>query len=155
MNLKKALIPLALTALLALAAAPVLASEIVNPATAGTAELRAQVDPTYTVVIPASMTEDKSLKAGTNTIGTLSTTSLNLEPGTRLTCALSGDTLTRENGVETLAYNAHFGTDQAAKTTTLAESASVDVNVEVDSARLAQATAGTYKGTLNFTLSVQ
>ena len=147
MKIKKALIPLALTALLAFGAAPVLAGDIISPATTGTADLRAQVDATYTVVIPASMTEDKSLKGGTNTIGALSATSLNLEPGTSLTCTLSGDTLTRENGVETLAYNA--------KTTTLAESASVDVNVEVDSARLAQAKAGTYRGTLNFTLSVQ
>ncbi|ARD66540.1 hypothetical protein [Eubacterium limosum] len=155
MKIKKALIPLALTALLAFGAAPVLAGDIISPATTGTADLRAQVDATYTVVIPASMTEDKSLKGGTNTIGALSATSLNLEPGTSLTCTLSGDTLTREKGVETLAYNAHFGADQTAKTTTLTESTAIDVNVEVDSTRLAQAKAGTYRGTLNFTLSVQ
>ena len=81
MKIKKALIPLALTALLAFGAAPVLAGDIISPATTGTADLRAQVDATYTVVIPASMTEDKSLKGGTNTIGALSATSLNLEPG--------------------------------------------------------------------------
>jgi len=161
MKIKKALvplaliIPLALTALLAFGAAPVLASAIESPATTGTAELRAQVDPTYTVVIPASMTEDKSLKGGTNTIGALSATSLNLTPGTHLTCTLSGDTLNRDNGKETLPYNAHFGADQTAKTTTLAESTAIDVNVEVDSTRLAQAKAGTYRGTLNFTLSVE
>ena len=55
MKLKKCISALAITALLALSAAPVLAGDIISPATTGAADLRAQVDPTYTVVIPASM----------------------------------------------------------------------------------------------------
>ena len=156
MKLKTLTTTLALTALLAFAAAPALANEI-NQDTLdgkGTAELRAQVDPTYTVVIPASMTEDQSLKGGVNAIGNIKTTRLNLEPGTRLTCALTGDTLTRQNSSETIAYNAYYGTDKTAKTITLDETTDTAVNVDVDNNHIAAARAGTYKGTLTFTLSI-
>ena len=154
MKLKTLTTTLALTALLAFAAVPALANEITSPATTGTAELRAQVDPTYTVVIPASMTEDQSLKGGTNAIGNIKTIRLNLEPGTRLTCALTGDTLTRQNASETINYNAYYGTDKTAKTLTLDENTDTVVNVDVDSSSVAAAKAGTYKGTLNFILSI-
>lgn len=154
MKLKTLTTTLALTTLLAFAAVPALANEITSPATTGTAELRAQVDPTYTVVIPASMTEDQSLKGGTNEIGNIKTKSLNLAPGTHLTCALTGDTLTRQNASETIAYNAYYGTDKTVKTLTLDETTDTVVNVDVDSSRIAAARAGTYKGTLTFTLSI-
>lgn len=154
MKLKTLTTTLALTTLLAFAAVPALANEITSPATTGTAELRAQVDPTYTVVIPASMTEDQSLKGGTNAIGNIKTTRLNLAPGTRLTCALTGETLTRQNASETIPYNAYYGADKTAKSITLDETTDTAVNVDVDNNHIAAARAGTYKGTLTFTLSI-
>lgn len=154
MKLKTLTTTLALTALLTLSASPALANEIASPDTTGTTELRAQVDPSYTVVIPASMTQDQSLKGGTNAIGNIKTIRLNLAPGTRLTCALTGDTLTRQNASETIAYNAYYGTDTTAKSITLDDTTDTAVNVDVDDSHIAAAKAGTYKGTLTFTLSI-
>lgn len=155
MKLKTLTTTLALTTLLAFAAVPALAGEIISPATEGSAELRAQVDPTYTVVIPASMTEGQSLKGGINEIGNIQTTHLNLEPGTRLVCKLTGETLTREKGTETIDYSAYFGADTTAKSITLTENTDTAVNVDVDNSHIAAAKAGTYKGTLTFTLSIE
>lgn len=149
MKMKKTIQTLALAGLLCFCAAPAMAAENI-----GNTELRVQVDPTYSVIIPASMAENQSLKAGINAVGTLKTGHLNLEPGTRLSCTLSGDKLTRQNDTESIAYKACYGSDKTAQSTILTENSETAVSVELDSAALAAAKAGVYKGTLNFSLSI-
>lgn len=99
MNLKKALIPLALTALLTLAAAPALAAEI-NQDTAqskGVTNVTASVDTTYTITIPDSdtlkfekLTGTAEEAARTKTFN-VSAKGVTLEPGKQLNVTVSGE----------------------------------------------------------------
>ena len=98
MNLKKALIPLALTALLALTATPALATGI-NQDTAqskGDTSVTASVDTTYTITIPDSDTlKFQNLKgtseetARTKTFD-VSAKDVTLEPGKQLNVTVAG-----------------------------------------------------------------
>ena len=102
MNLKKALIPLALTALLALTATPALATEIEQGTVAptytntGDTNVTASVDTTYTITIPDSDdlkfqklkgTSDEAARTKTFDVSAKDVT---LEPGKQLNVTVSG-----------------------------------------------------------------
>ena len=98
MKIKKALIPLVLTALLALAATPALATEI-NQDTAqskGDTSVTASVDTTYTITIPDSSTlKFEKLKATSDEAArtktfNVSAKGVTLEPGKQLNVTVSG-----------------------------------------------------------------
>ena len=102
MNLKKALIPLVLTALLALAATPALATEIEQGTAAptytntGDTSVTASVDTTYTITIPDSdtlkfekLTGTADETARTKTFN-VSAKGVTLEPGKQIKVTVSG-----------------------------------------------------------------
>ena len=102
MKIKKALIPLALTALLALAATPALAANTITQGAAptytntGVTNVAASVDTTYTITIPDSDTlKFQNLKgtseetARTKTFD-VSAKDVTLEPGKQLNVTVSG-----------------------------------------------------------------
>ena len=103
MKIKKALIPLVLTALLALAATPALATEIEQGTAAptytntGDTSVTASVDTTYTITIPDSdtlkfekLTGTAEEAAHTKTFN-VSAKGVTLEPGKQLNVTVSGE----------------------------------------------------------------
>ena len=102
MNLKKALIPLALTALLALTATPALAANTITQGTAptytntGDTNVTASVDTTYTITIPDSDTlkfenlKGTSEEAARTKTFDVSAKDVTLEPGKQLNVTVTG-----------------------------------------------------------------
>lgn len=156
MKIKKNIQVLTILAVVALAAVPAQAAGTPGPGTSSTS-LRARVEPTYTVVIPTSMTDEQSLKAGVNDIGEVKATALRLEPNTNLTCTLQGDTLNLVNGQQsdTVPYNAYYNDVSNVKTTSLSLNTPVPVKVAVNKDDLDKAKAGTYTGSLNFVMEIK
>lgn len=156
MKILKTIQALTILAVLTLAAVPAQASGTPG-SSAGSSNVRAQVEPTYTVVIPTSMTEEQSLKAGVNAIGEVKATVLLLEQGTQLTCTLQGDTLKRMNGRpgDVIPYNAYYNDTLSVKTTSLALNQSVPVTVAVEQGDLDSARRGKYTGSLNFVIEIK
>lgn len=153
MEIRKTIRTLGVLVVLALAAVPAYAAG----ASDGSIDINARVTPTYIVVIPTSMTDKQSLKAGVNDIGEVRATTLRLEPNTQLTCTLQGDTLKRMNGQpgDVIPYNAYYNNTSGAKTTSLTPDNSVPVKVAVDQEDLSSARRGTYTGSLNFVIEIK
>lgn len=153
MEIRKTIRTLGILVVLALAAVPAYAAGTSD----GSIDISARVTPTYIVVIPTSMTDKQSLKAGVNDIGEVRATAFRLEPNTQLTCTLQGDTLKRMNGQpgDVIPYNAYYNNASGDKTTSLTLDNSVPVKVAVDQEDLSNARRGTYTGSLNFVIEIK
>ncbi len=150
MKLRKTILSLAMVSLMAASLAmPALAADSSQSLTITT-----QVTPTYTVVIPEAAGGAITYKATSTKVGTVSLAAdtLNLEPGYQVNVTLAGDTLDHAAGVDTIRYNAHFGTEADSKTTALTDSTPAAVSVDITENEWETATAGSYSGILNFVI---
>ncbi len=150
MKLRQTILSLAIVSLVAAGLAmPALAADDTQSLTITT-----QVAPTYTVVIPEATSGAIAYKAESTKVGAVSLAgdTLNLEPGYQVNVTLDGDTLNHAAGLDTIRYNAHFGTQADSKTIALTDSTPTDVHVDIAAAEWETATAGSYSGVLNFVI---